>query len=623
MARTDIKFGQAQQADFGQANQMYRLAQDLTQQALQSGQNTLTAFNTAVKANNDATIKEFINSFSKDELANNGHVIDEFIKDISAKTGGMYSRGAIADYRDGRMSELITRDNQAMLNKEKQLQHQDVLDTYTARDLFNPIVAGIHQNPTNPDNSATFNKVLSDSIASNQYNDNVIAKLSKAFRPETVSALTAENLQNEAHQKLATTETFNKVPVFTDYLKQKELVDGLANNLNAQLQNGIISQEQYNASRATVNDEYARLNKTMAQAVASADPTKQSANFQALTKLVEASKVNQQAQTKSARKAEIELAKLKLQQQIADNTKAYQDGQLKLGEFNANTSRINADTGSARLGFEMATKGNGSTNNKANGSASVDKHHPHFETLTKFNWNANDIDNVSMLQDKFHTRMRSIQADRLNQDKLSYRTRLQSEEGKEAIGNLRNSNLPFENNLDEIEKTFPKGVDEGTKFAIVKGYADRYAQHGYLQSFAINKENSKILANNYKLNRDTDIKKAQQEEAIKIIQAMGSVYPNMTPESFTALMLQGNRLTPDVLNTLGENNLNHARARLSGMTVGQYLDNQAKRQAREAQLREQSEWTHPSVLNTIGGTTLNMPIIRHVDEWLKRQAEKR
>lgn len=622
MARTDIKFGQAQQADFGQANQMYRLAQDLTQQALQSGQNTLTAFNTAVKANNDATIKEFINSFSKDELVNNGHVIDEFIKDISAKTGGMYSRGAIADYRDGRMSELITRDNQAMLNKEKQLQHQDVLDTYTARDLFNPIVAGIHQNPTNPDNSATFNKVLSDSIASNQYNDNVIAKLSKAFRPETVSALTTENSQNEAHQKLATSETFNKVPVFTNYLKQKELVDGLANNLNAQLQNGIISQEQYNASRATINDEYARLNKTMAQAVASADPTKQSANFQALTKLVEASKVNQQAQAESARKAEIELAKLKLQQQIADNTKAYQDGQLKLGEFNANTSRINADTGSARLGFEMATKENSSTN-KANGSASVDKHHPHFETLTKFNWNADDIDNVSVLQDKFHTRMRSIQDDRLNQDKLSYRTRLQSEEGKEAIGNMRNSNLWFENNLDEIEKTFPKGVDEGTKFAIVKGYADRYAQHGYLQSFAISKENSKILANNYKLNRDTDIKKAQQEEAIKIIQAMGSVYPNMTPESFTALMLQGNRLTPDVLNTLGENNLNHARARLSGMTVGQYLDNQAKRQAREAQLRQQSEWTHPSVLNTIGGTTLNMPIIRHVDEWLKRQAEKR
>lgn len=139
MARNDIRFGQAQQADFGQANQMFRISQEQLDNALATGKRTLDEINKAVTANNDAKIKQFINSFGKGELEANRDTINEFIKDVGLQSGNMYSRNEIEEYHDNRMNDLIARDNAQMLNTEKNLQHENTLAKHDA-DNF---VAGI------------------------------------------------------------------------------------------------------------------------------------------------------------------------------------------------------------------------------------------------------------------------------------------------------------------------------------------------------------------------------------------------------------------------------------------------------------------------------------------------
>ena len=82
MARNDIRFGQAGQADFSQANAMFRISQEQLNNALATGKSTLDEINKAVTANNDAKIKQFINLFGKDELEANRDTINKFIQDV-------------------------------------------------------------------------------------------------------------------------------------------------------------------------------------------------------------------------------------------------------------------------------------------------------------------------------------------------------------------------------------------------------------------------------------------------------------------------------------------------------------------------------------------------------------
>lgn len=162
MARNDIRFGQAGQADFSQANAMFRISQEQLNNALATGKSTLDEINKAVTANNDAKIKQFINSFGKDELEANRDTINEFIQDVGLHSGNMYSRNEIEEYHDKRMNDLITRDNTHMLNKEKALQHENILANHEA-DKF---VAGITSLLNDPNKTEVQRqKVIDDMIA--------------------------------------------------------------------------------------------------------------------------------------------------------------------------------------------------------------------------------------------------------------------------------------------------------------------------------------------------------------------------------------------------------------------------------------------------------------------------
>lgn len=162
MARNDIRFGQAGQADFSQANAMFRISQEQLNNALATGKSTLDEINKAVTANNDAKIKQFINSFGKDELEANRDTINKFIQDVGLHSGNMYSRNEIEEYHDKRMNDLIARDNTHMLNKEKALQHENILANHEA-DKF---VASI-TSPLNDPNKTEAQKlqVINDMIA--------------------------------------------------------------------------------------------------------------------------------------------------------------------------------------------------------------------------------------------------------------------------------------------------------------------------------------------------------------------------------------------------------------------------------------------------------------------------
>lgn len=162
MARNDIRFGQAGQADFSQANAMFRISQEQLNNALATGKSTLDEINKAVTANNDAKIKQFINSFGKDELEANRDTINEFIKDVGLQSGNMYSRNQIQEYHDNRMNDLMTKDNSQMLNKEKALQHENTLAKHDA-DKF---VASITPYLYDPDKTEVQRqKVIDDMIA--------------------------------------------------------------------------------------------------------------------------------------------------------------------------------------------------------------------------------------------------------------------------------------------------------------------------------------------------------------------------------------------------------------------------------------------------------------------------
>lgn len=162
MARNDIRFGQAGQADFSQANAMFRISQEQLNNALATGKSTLDEINKAVTANNDAKIKQFINSFGKDELEANRDTINKFIQDVGLHSGNMYSRNEIEEYHDKRMNDLIARDNTHMLNKEKALQHENTLANHEADKL----VASITRSLYDPSKTEVQRqKVIDDMIA--------------------------------------------------------------------------------------------------------------------------------------------------------------------------------------------------------------------------------------------------------------------------------------------------------------------------------------------------------------------------------------------------------------------------------------------------------------------------
>lgn len=135
MARNDIRFAQINQADFSDANQMFAMATQQMNNAIESGKQTIKDFNKVVMDRNDAVIKSFINSIPKEEWQTRQQDIQEFISGIAEKSGNMYNAGAIEEYRDGRMDTLITRDNAQMKNYLAKAEFDDFKDTELAKEL--------------------------------------------------------------------------------------------------------------------------------------------------------------------------------------------------------------------------------------------------------------------------------------------------------------------------------------------------------------------------------------------------------------------------------------------------------------------------------------------------------
>lgn len=220
MARNDIQFGQAKQADFSQANTMFALAQHNMQQALKTGQDTLSDFNKAVTEANDAKIKQFINSFSKEELEQNRGTITDFINDISQRSGGMYSKGTIEDYHDKRMLDLLDRDNQKMLNEEKAQLYQDKLNDREVDKLISPLVANIH---VNPNDESIPNSIMEtfNTLKNQGYSDEQLQKIVPKAYDAWGKALDNLTAVNKSQQNLGNTIYSKYDPYFADIARKE------------------------------------------------------------------------------------------------------------------------------------------------------------------------------------------------------------------------------------------------------------------------------------------------------------------------------------------------------------------------------------------------------------------
>lgn len=181
MART-IDFKGVAQADFSDANQAFLLASNALDNAIKSGKQTVKEFNDTVVANNDAVIKEFINSIPKEDWHNRQEDINQFINQISNQSGKMFSRSAVADYKDNRLGVLQKQDEATMTHLEKEQKHQE----FDENVQVNKLIASAYNDPTK------FNdvRVLAHSIS-----PSVGAKFDKGYTQE-------QTVRNEMGSKL-------------------------------------------------------------------------------------------------------------------------------------------------------------------------------------------------------------------------------------------------------------------------------------------------------------------------------------------------------------------------------------------------------------------------------------
>lgn len=545
MARNDIRFGQAGQADFSQANAMFRISQEQLNNALATGKSTLDEINKAVTANNDAKIKQFINSFGKDELEANRDTINEFIKDVGLHSGNMYSRNEIEEYHDKRMNDLIARDNTHMLNKEKALQHENILANHEADNL----VAGITSLLNDP------NKIEAQKLQ-------VINDMIEEARLKGISDKTLAYASNGSYDvwgksidgQLGRLTGTNKIA--DGYLNQ---IVGLFEPLAREVTNAQTHLDNVVASR----DSYPNA-QAYDQAVAEATQALQTsqANAHAFMRANEskipmgmqmdkfntsvASILEQQAKARQqSHKMNIDLAELErkikadsndftlgmtnagISQQRANQDGAYQQGQLDLG------------------GAKLVADINGLTSGGNGGKTKLNKDNPNYETLTKLGINSDGSYDVKEFANKYASAMQSLKTKtEAQKNAVKYNDWIMNE-GANYAKAIHDTNMPFsfENNLSEIQDTFPKGASEYEKIEIVKAYATNPA-------YSINAKNTTIIANNAKIRLGENIRAEHYKEFANILQAMSSIHPDVTAESLTALLVEQGSLPTDILATI-------------------------------------------------------------------------
>ena len=524
---------------------MFRISQEQLNNALATGKSTLDEINKAVTANNDAKIKQFINSFGKDELEANRDTINEFIKDVGLHSGNMYSRNEIEEYHDKRMNDLIARDNTHMLNKEKALQHENILANHEADNL----VAGITSLLNDP------NKIEAQKLQ-------VINDMIEEARLKGISDKTLAYASNGSYDvwgksidgQLGRLTGTNKIA--DGYLNQ---IVGLFEPLAREVTNAQTHLDNVVASR----DSYPNA-QAYDQAVAEATQALQTsqANAHAFMRANEskipmgmqmdkfntsvASILEQQAKARQqSHKMNIDLAELErkikadsndftlgmtnagISQQRANQDGAYQQGQLDLG------------------GAKLVADINGLTSGGNGGKTKLNKDNPNYETLTKLGINSDGSYDVKEFANKYASAMQSLKTKtEAQKNAVKYNDWIMNE-GANYAKAIHDTNMPFsfENNLSEIQDTFPKGASEYEKIEIVKAYATNPA-------YSINAKNTTIIANNAKIRLGENIRAEHYKEFANILQAMSSIHPDVTAESLTALLVEQGSLPTDILATI-------------------------------------------------------------------------
>lgn len=554
MARNDIRFGQAGQADFSQANAMFRISQEQLNNALATGKSTLDEINKAVTANNDAKIKQFINSFGKDELEANRDTINEFIQDVGLHSGNMYSRNEIEEYHDKRMNDLIARDNTHMLNKEKALQHENILANHEADKFVTGITTYLNDS----------NKTEAQKL---QVIDNMLAEARQAGISDKALAYASNGAYDvwgkSIDGQLGRLTGTNKIA--DGYLNQ---IVGLFEPLAREVTNAQTHLDNVVASR----DSYPNA-QAYDQAVAEATQALQTsqANVHAFMRANEskipmgmqmdkfntsvASILEQQVKARQqSHKMNIDLAELErkikadsndftlgmtnagISQQRANQDGAYQQGQLDLG------------------GAKLVADINGLTSGGNGGKTKLNKDNPNYETLTKLGINSDGSYDVKEFANKYASAMQSLKTKtEVQKNAVNYTDWIKNDgaDYAKAIHDNKwfDDTLWFEDNLSEIQDTFPKGASEYEKIEIVKAYATN-------PKYSINKENTAILANNAKVQMGRYIQTEYYKEFANILQAMSSIHPDVTAEALTALLVEQGNLPTDILATIPVEYLN-------------------------------------------------------------------
>lgn len=539
MARNDIRFGQAGQADFSQANAMFRISQEQLNNALATGKSTLDEINKAVTANNDAKIKQFINSFGKDELEANRDTINKFIQDVGLHSGNMYSRNEIEEYHDKRMNDLIARDNTHMLNKEKALQHENILANHEADNL----VASITRSLYDPNKTEVQRqKVIDDMIA--EARQKGISDKTLAYASNGAYDVWGKSIDGQLGRLTGT----NKIA--DGYLNQiVGLFEPLAREVtNAQthLDNVVASRDSYPNAQAydqAVAEATKALQTSQANAHAfmRANESKIPMGMQ-MGKFNEsvASILEQQAKARQqSHKMNIDLAELERKIKADSND-------FTLGMTNAGIAQQNADSNTYRA-LNGGSGGGG-------GHTKLTKDNPNYETLTKLGINSDGSYDVKEFANKYASAMQSLKTKtEAQKNAVKYNDWIMNEGANYAKAIHDNKwfddTFWFENNLSEIQDTFPAGASEYEKIEIVKAYATNPA-------YSINAKNTAIIANNAKIRLGENIRAEHYKEFANILQAMSSIHPDVTAESLTALLVEQGNLPTDILATIPVEYLN-------------------------------------------------------------------
>nr|DAN43438.1 MAG TPA: hypothetical protein [Caudoviricetes sp.] len=551
MARNDIRFGQAGQADFSQANAMFRISQEQLNNALATGKSTLDEINKAVTANNDAKIKQFINSFGKDELEANRDTINEFIQDVGLHSGNMYSRNEIEEYHDKRMNDLITRDNTHMLNKEKALQHENILANHEA-DKF---VAGITSLLNDPNKTEVQRqKVIDDMIAEARQAGS--SDMTLAYANKGAYDVWGKSIDGQLGRLTGTNN------IADGYLNQiVGLFEPLAREVtNAQthLDNVVASRDSYPNAQAydqAVAEATQALQTSQANAHAfmRANESKipmgmqmDKFNTSVASILEQQVKARQQSHKMNMDIAELErkekatnnafmlgMTNAGISQQRANQDGAYQQGQLDLG------------------GAKLVADINGLTSGGNGGKTKLNKDNPNYETLTKLGINSDGSYDVKEFANKYASAMQSLKTKtEAQKNAVKYNDWIMNEGANYAKAiHDTNTPSPFEDNLSEIQDTFPAGASEYEKIEIVKAYGNN-------PRYPINKKNTAIIANNAKIQMEENIRTEYYKEFANILQAMSSIHPDVTAESLTALLVEQGNLPTDILATIPVEYLN-------------------------------------------------------------------